>query len=225
MMSTETVAMKLGASADEALVIEQICIEFQITSELNKVHFLAEMYVESAGFTTNRENLNYSVEALLSKFGRHRISEADARKYGRTKTQAANPMMIANCIYGGQWGRENLGNTQPGDGFNFSGKGRMQATGRDNYYRYSMARYGDDRAVRNPKMLLDLPDSVAFGAWYWRDKRIWVYAEKDDTLAVARGVNLGNPISAKTPNGLQERVEATMMVKNLFKELKDERKR
>lgn len=219
MMSVETVAIRAGISQDEALVLEQICIEFQITSTLNKSHFLGQMWVESASFTTNQENLNYSVEALLAKFGRHRITEQEARMYGRTKDRPANRIAIANCLYGGPWGREHLGNTEPGDGYAFSGKGRMQATGRENYRRYSRARYGDDRAVRNPKMLLSLPDSIAYGAWYWRDKRLWVYAEKDDALAVSRGVNLGNPVSSGTPFHLDERIRATRMFKDLFEEL------
>ena len=42
---------------------------------------------------------------------------------------------IANIIYGGSWGRINLGNTQPEDGFYFRGRGLIQLTGRANYTR------------------------------------------------------------------------------------------
>lgn len=94
--------------------------------------FLANILHESARLETLEENLNYSAEALIAKFGRHRISEADAWKYGRTATQKANQPMIANCIYGGEWGAKNLGNVEPGAGWRNRGSGLLQATGAAN---------------------------------------------------------------------------------------------
>lgn len=94
--------------------------------------FLANVAVESSRLSTLVENLNYSVDALLSKFGRHRISESDARAYGRAPGRQANQQAIANRIYGGDWGRKNLGNTQTGDGWLFRGQGALQSTGRAN---------------------------------------------------------------------------------------------
>jgi putative chitinase len=79
-----------------------------------------------------RGNLNYSDEALIKTFGRHRISIEDANKYGRTKEHAANQKAIANTIYGGEWGKINLGNIYPDDGFNLRGSGPIQMTGRGN---------------------------------------------------------------------------------------------
>lgn len=38
-----------------------------------------------------------------------------------------------NLVYGGAFGQRNLGNTQPGDGFKFRGRGVFQLTGRGNY--------------------------------------------------------------------------------------------
>lgn len=94
--------------------------------------FLREILHESGMLERLTENLNYSVEALLTKFGRHRISEADARAYGRTPTRAADQKAIANAIYGGAWGAANLGNTQPGDGWRNRGSGLLQITGSTN---------------------------------------------------------------------------------------------
>lgn len=94
--------------------------------------FLASVGHESGGLARTAESLNYTVDALLAKFGRHRITAADARRYGRTAAQRADQQAIANCIYGGAWGAENLGNTQPGDGWKFRGAGLLQSTGRSN---------------------------------------------------------------------------------------------
>lgn len=94
--------------------------------------WLGQMWVESQGFSTLVENLNYSVDGLLNTFGRHRISVAQAQKYGRAPGQRADQEAIANIVYGGEWGRKNLGNTQPGDGWLFRGSGVKQITGRAN---------------------------------------------------------------------------------------------
>ena len=40
-----------------------------------------------------------------------------------------------NFIYGGEWGKRNLGNIDPDDGFRFRGGGLIQLTGRANYGR------------------------------------------------------------------------------------------
>lgn len=85
------------------------------------------------------ENLNYSVEGLLKTFGRHRITEAQARRYGRTNNQPANQQAIANTVYGGEWGLKNLGNTKTDDGWRYRGRGLPQITGRTNYTKFGIA--------------------------------------------------------------------------------------
>lgn len=96
--------------------------------------FLGQILHESSGLTQFTESLNYSVTALLSVFGRHRISESDARLFGRIDgRQQANQQAIANCLYGGAWGAKNLGNVYPGDGWRYRGRTPLQVTGRANY--------------------------------------------------------------------------------------------
>lgn len=98
--------------------------------------FLSQVIHESAHLERMEENLNYSVDALLRTFGRHRISEADARRFGRIPgKQSADVQAIANCLYGGAWGAKNLGNNQPGDGWKYRGSGPIQVTGRSNFER------------------------------------------------------------------------------------------
>lgn len=50
-------------------------------------------------------------------------------------------------------GRQDLGNTEPGDGPRFKGWGWMQTTGRKNTGVVSRALYGDDRLVREPSLI------------------------------------------------------------------------
>lgn len=125
-----------------APLLQKACADNGIVVAVEVAAFAATCCVESQGLTVFVENLNYSVEALLAKFGRHRISGADARRLGRvdglvngvkTVLRKADQEAIANLIYGGAWGAENLGNTEPYDGWRFRGAGPGQVTGRANF--------------------------------------------------------------------------------------------
>lgn len=165
-------------------------------------HWLGQMHVESAGFTTRTENLNYSATALIKMFGRHRISEADALKFGRTSEHPAHQNAIANIIYGGEWGRKNLGNTEPGDGWRYRGGGDKQITGRANFRE---AGHEDD-----PDTLRSDPVASAKAAAGFFVKHGCVApALRDDVAAVTKLVNGGS-------NGLAERVKQTLRAKKVI---------
>lgn len=108
-------------------------------------------------------------------------------------------------------GRADLGNTQPGDGPRFKGRGLIQCTGRHNYGRYSQWKYGDDRAVRDPSMLARLPDAVDSAFWYWTVERpkLKRLALADDLEGVTRAINGGL-------NGLADRRAKLQRAKALF---------
>jgi putative chitinase len=183
-----------GARAAEAEkylpFLQGTCKAFGITTPRRIAGFLSQIGHESAGFTTLTENLNYSVEALLSEFGRHRISEADARKVGRTPYQKANQEAIANLIYGGKWGAENLGNTEPGDGAKFIGRGLKQLTGRDNHRRCGIA-LGED-FITNPERLL-MPVNAALSAgWFWESRGLNRLADLGDVKGMTKLINGGD---------------------------------
>lgn len=200
-LTAAQVAKASGARMAEAErflpFLQGTCKAFDITTPRRVAAFLAQIGHESAGFTRLTENLNYSVEALLSKFGRHRISEADARKYGRTAYQKANPEGIANCIYGGPWGAQNLGNTEPGDGWRFRGRGLKQLTGRDNYRRCGIA-IGENFLMEPDRLLLPVNAALSAG-WFWEAHGLNEYADKQDMVAMTRIVNGGL-------NGLDDRI-------------------
>lgn len=109
----------------------------EINTRMRMALFLANVLHESVLFSALRENLNYAADRLVPVFGAHRISAAQAAAFGRTSKQVANQEAIANTVYGGAWGAVNLGNTQPGDGWRFIGRGLMQLTGRSNYERFA----------------------------------------------------------------------------------------
>ena len=67
-----------------AYLLDSICPKYGINSPDIFHEFIANVLHESKEFTAMEENLNYSATALRSLFGRHRISDSDCEKYGRT---------------------------------------------------------------------------------------------------------------------------------------------
>jgi putative chitinase len=188
--------------------------QYGVNTPLRLAHFFGQADHES-GVKPRTENLNYSVDGLLKGFGRHRISEADARAFGRTATRKANQQEIANRIYGGEWGRRNLGNTQQNDGWLYRGSGIYQITGRTNFQRLTNATKID--YINNPEWLQREADSLIAALWFWNDRKLNQFADKDDVLSVSKVINLGNANHKGTPKGLQDRIEKTNKYKQIFK--------
>lgn len=185
------------ATAEKFLpFIQGTCKAYGITTPKTLAGFLSQIGHESGGMQTLEESLNYSVDGLLSTFRRHRISEADARRYGRAPGRPANQQAIANCVYGGAWGRENLGNMQAGDGWRYRGRGLKQLTGLFNYRACSDALMED--FVSQPDRLL-MPVNAALSAgWFWHKNNLNAIAERGDVVKMTRIINGGE-------NGLKER--------------------
>jgi putative chitinase len=125
--------------------------KYGIVEPVDQAMFIAQIGHESGGFRVLVENLNYVSNRLVPLFGSRRITQQQASKYGRTASHPANQEAIANIVYGGEWGRINLGNTEPGDGWQFRGRGLIQITGRSNYRTCGIA-LGLD--------LLSIPDTL-----------------------------------------------------------------
>lgn len=131
--------------------------------------FLPNIVHESGQLERMEESLNYTPEALLSTFGAHRITPAQAQTLGRiTGKQAADQRAIANIVYGGDWGREKLGNIAPDDGWTFRGRSPIQITGRANY-----ARVGDlvgQNLVGIPDLLSQPRFALEACIAWWEDR-------------------------------------------------------
>lgn len=155
--------------------------------------FLGQIHVETGGFRTNVESLNYAYDSpMMRNFIRWgRISDADAKKFGRTADHPAHQNALANILYGGEFGRKNLGNTQPGDGWKFRGRGLKQLTGRDNYRRFSRAWLGDESLLENPDRVGNPDGAVASAIWFWKANGLNEIADKGSVDAVTKVVNGG----------------------------------
>lgn len=90
-------------------------------------------------------------------------------------------------MYGG---RSDLGNSEPGDGARFFGRGYIQITGRANYTTYGQ-RLGIDLAGA-PDTALDSNVAARVFAAYWLGRDIQSMADREDWVAVRRAVQGGS---------------------------------
>lgn len=93
-------------------------------------------------------------------------------------------------------GRADLGNTQPGDGKRFKGRGPIQITGRANYVNYGR-RIGID-IERHPEVAGIPSVGLHLALEYWRVHGLNELADLDDIVAITRKINGGT-------NGLTDR--------------------
>jgi putative chitinase len=78
-------------------------------------------------------------------------------------------------------GRTDLGNTQPGDGVKFKGRGIFQTTGRANYLQLGIRRGQRDLFIRQPE-LLEQPEYAVWSACeFWQLRRLNDIANHADT--------------------------------------------
>ena len=86
-------------------------------------------------------------------------------------------------------GRKSLGNTQPGDGVRFKGRGLIQITGRANYSAY--ANYCGFDVVGSPELLERPFGATKSSMWVFDTFRCNELADKDDLKAIRRKINGG----------------------------------
>lgn len=170
--------------AGTGALIAQYAPAGELTTRLRLIHFLAQVSHES-GFRPIAENLNYSVDGLKQTFSAARISRAQCEALGRAPGRPADQQAIANAVYGGTWGAANLGNTRPGDGWRYRGRGLIQLTGRANYARTGAGYEADPDQVMTPA------GSVQCAVDYWRTRGLNAAADADDVARVTRLINGG----------------------------------
>ena len=110
-------------------------------------------------------------------------------------------------------GRASLGNTQPGDGRRFRGRGLIQTTGRANYKEATadiqkMNPSAPD-FVADPIKLEEFPWALLAGISYWRRRKINAAADRDDVVKVTKLINGGT-------NGLEDRKQYLRKAKGIW---------
>lgn len=88
-------------------------------------------------------------------------------------------------------GRQDLGNTQPGDGAKFCGRGLIQVTGRANYLKASQALFGDDRLLKTPDLLEQPTWAAKSAVWFWTSRNLNLLADGAQFTDITKKINGG----------------------------------
>lgn len=169
--------------------------EFDIDTPVRQAAFIAQIYVESTGFTRTVENLNYSPQGLIATFPRKRISIEQANKLGRQPGEKVVPIerqrQIANLVYGGRFG-----NDSPDDGWTFRGRGLKQITFYDNYLRCGHALELD--FIAQPELLEHDELAARSAGWFWYANHCNQFADAEDITGLTERINGGrNELDAR----------------------------
>ncbi len=139
----------------------------KITTNLRIAHFIAQVAHESGSFRYSKEiwkNPKLNAKKIATRGSRFQL------KYeGNTK----------------------LGNTQPGDGYKFRGRGLIQLTGRTNYVKFGESLDKNFTEGDNPDLVASAKYAVEVAGWYWSRKKLNALADKDDVIKITKLINGG----------------------------------
>ncbi|MDR6952659.1 putative chitinase [Ancylobacter sp. 3268] len=161
-----------------------------LNTPLRLAHFMAQVAVETNGFTALRESGNYRAARIVEVFGvgKHSaaVTPAEAKKL------AGDQRALFERVYGlgNPKKAAELGNTKPGDGWRFRGGGGLHTTGRAAY-----ERAGLDAAPE----LIETEYCLQPALDHWRDRGCNPLADTNNIREITRRVNGGY-------NGYDERV-------------------
>jgi putative chitinase len=154
--------------------------KYEINTPRRQAAFIGQCGHESSNFKVLQENLNYSAKGLVATWPSRFNNIEFASEYER------KPEKIANKVYGG---RADLGNTEDGDGWRFSGKGLIQLTGRSNVTACGNA-LGQPFA-EHPELLLEPMWACMSAGWFWNRKQLNLLADNEDWTTITKRINGG----------------------------------
>ena len=166
--------------------IQEIFPKYEINTPERMAGFIAQCAHESNNFRSLEENLNYSEDALLRVFGRYfgKAPKASASEYAR------NPEMIANRVYNDEFRKYKMGNTQPGDGWMFRGRGLKQLTGRENYTKFGKSvKMSAEQAA---EYVATEKGAIESACWFWNNKKLNAIADQCDIVKMTKKINGGD---------------------------------
>jgi putative chitinase len=185
---------QLGAMIPTNKEIDEWCTalnemlpKYEITTPKRIAGFVAQCAHESADFKLLEENLNYKEETLLRVFPRYfGPGKRSAAEYAR------NPEKIANYVYMDEFRSASgaLGNTQPGDGWRFRGKGLKQVTGRANHTAFGKT--VDLTAEEAAEYLLTKKGALESALWFWGSRNLNAVADTGDVVKLTKIINGGD---------------------------------
>lgn len=173
--------------------------KYAINTPARLAAFLAQTGHESAQFTKLAESLNYSAAALAIRWKSRFAIDPNAtppQPNALALQIARQPQAIANAAYG-----DRMGNTLPGDGWRYRGRGLIQLTGKDNYRLCGQA-IGLP-LVDEPDLLLDPGPAAMAAGWYWDTNKLNALADSGNNADIGSIINTGK--RGRIPAGADDR--------------------
>jgi putative chitinase len=186
--------------------IKQACKDLGLTSPYAVASLLGIAGGESR-WKVVTENFNYQAARLLQVFPSvFKGNQELAQKY------AGNPNnSLPEFLYGYTTAKgKGLGNTLPGDGGKFIGRGYIQLTGRANYSRYSQQMFAKGRVssatvlIDNPELLNDPKIAAEVSVLYMLDRVKLGQTDPGYFESAYKAVGFGTPDIYQTKKGFYE---------------------
>ncbi len=176
-------------------------VGYKLDTRLRQAHFMAQVRQEVGASFSLREQVEYMGPAALKQIGYYRThhKQADIDGYKKGKGPA-NGEVIANRMYDDNYrgAKYKLGNTSPGDGWKYLGRGLKQLTGKSNYQdltnMYSNI-WTDEKVdfVKNPDLIEQPKYAVRSAIRFWLKFRLYDIADKgatgDQVDAITKVIN------------------------------------
>ena len=166
---------------------------YGLDTSLRRAHFFAQVRQEcGTELKPVSEDLNYSPEALLSKFSYYKGKAVEAATDGYLKNPTTRKIerraaveTIANKIYANRIGN---GDVASGDGWRYRGRGFIQVTGRANYAEVSkqcklLYPGVDVDYVANPDLMAVSPGAERSAVGFWILRGLHKLADRGATGA------------------------------------------
>jgi len=168
---------------------DRILSLYGIDRPLRVAHFLAQVLHETGGLTVLEENMSYRAERIVDVFGPGRHSASVGLDEARSL--ARNPAALAERVYGlgnPRKARE-LGNSEPGDGFRYRGRGVLQTTGRGSYRR--LGQRAGIALEASPELVVSAEHALSPALLEWAEGSLNAAADRNDIAAITRRINGG----------------------------------
>ena len=165
---------KCGCSPDGSFgpnTARAIVKHYELSPERG-AHLLGQVVHESGSFKLTKENLNYSVEAMMRVWPSRFPTKESAEPY------AKNPKALADKVYSGRMGNKE------GEGHKWIGRGFLQLTGFFNVRSFA----SDMRLpeVMDDPTLLEKEYAMDTAIWFFRKNNLWKICDEGVSDSVIR---------------------------------------
>ena len=186
---------KCGCTADGSFgpnTARGIVSHYEMSPERG-AHLLGQVVHESGTFKYTKENLNYSVDAMMKVWPKRFPTEDSAKPYAR------NPKALAENVYFGR-----MGNDSKEKASLYIGRGFLQLTGYDNVKAFA-SDMGKPEVIQDPS-LLEEDYAMDTAIWFFDSNKLWKICDEgvnDDTIKrLTKRINGGY-------TGLDHRIKET----------------